>query len=175
MRQTVSLPGIALMAVLGSGCSFVMRPVHVEATASGWAALAGDWRGAYTVSGRTRHGLIEFRLKALEHEASGDVLMISDRSGWPMTGMPPADQRHTPPHDSQLLQINFVEADGGMIRGDMAPYWDPDRECRARASFLGSVDGHVITGSFVSICEDGARTLRGRWRVERRAGAGAVE
>jgi hypothetical protein len=168
MLRTVSLLGIALVAVLGAGCSLAMRPVHVEATATDWAALAGNWRGSYTVSGRERHGLIEFQLKGLEHEASGDVLMISDRSGWPITGMPPVDARHLPRSTSQLLPISFVAADQGMIRGDMAPYWDPDRECRAQASFFGSVDGPVIAGSFISVCDDRVRILRGRWRVERR-------
>ena len=40
-----------------------------------------------------------------------------------------------------------------MISGTMDPYWDPDRRCRAAASFLGSVDGNVIAGSFVSRCD----------------------
>ena len=69
--------------------------------------------------------------------------------------------------ESQLLAIRFVAADGGRIRGSMEPYWDPDRLCRASASFLGSADGDVVAGSFVSTCEDGEREWRGRWRVER--------
>lgn len=171
MHRTLSQLGIAAVAVLVSGCSFAMRPVQLEATRTDWAALAGDWRGHYTVTGRDRHGLIEFRLKALEHEASGDVLMISDRSGGPITGMPPRDGApFRRPVDSQLLAIQFVAAEHGLVRGNLAPYWDPDRECRAWASFLGSVDGHVITGSFLSVCDDGVRILGGRWRVERRAG-----
>jgi hypothetical protein len=134
--------------------------------------LAGDWRGEYTLGGHERRGLIEFRLKALEREASGDVLMIADRYGRPMTGMPPREgTSHQPPASPQLLTIRFVEAVGGEIRGNMDPYWDPDRNCRAWASFLGSVDGDVIAGSFISVCDDGARVLGGRWRVERRRGA----
>ena len=86
--------------------------------------------------------LIEFRLKGLLQEAAGE-----------------------------LLVIHFVTADRGMIRGTMNAYWDPDRECLANASFLGSVDGDVIAGSFVSTCDDGVRVLRGRWRVERRRAA----
>ena len=77
MHRLVSLLAITALGVLGSGCSFAMRPVHVDASAADWVALAGDWRGDYAIAGRDRHGVIEFRLKALEHEASGDVLMIS--------------------------------------------------------------------------------------------------
>ena len=157
----------------GAGCSFAMRSVPVAATRADWEALSGDWRGEYTVTGRERHGLIEFRLDALPQEAAGEVLMFTERSGWPITGMPPSDQaRRQPPRDPQLLEIHFVSADRGMIRGTMETYWDPDRECQALASFLGSVDGDVIAGSFVSTCEDGVRVLRGRWRVERRRTAG---
>jgi hypothetical protein len=70
--------------------------------------------------------------------------------------------------ESQLLSIHFVNAHDGRIRGTLDPHWDPDRGCEARASFLGSVDGDVISGSFVSFCEDGVRTWHGRWRVERK-------
>jgi len=171
MSRLTALLGITTLAVLGAGCSLAMHPVHVDAHAADWTALAGDWRGDYSITGRDRHGVIEFRLKALEHEAAGDVLMISDRFGWPVTGMPPKDgSPRRPPDFTQLLTIRFVAADRGMIRGTMEPYWDPDRECRAWATFLGSADGDVVTGSFSSICDDRTRILRGRWRVERRRG-----
>ena len=169
MHRLVRLLATTLLAVLGASCSFAMRPVHVEASFEDWLALAGDWRGDYTITGRDRHGVIEFRLKALEHEASGDVLMISDRSGRPVTGMPSKDGLlRRQPDFTQLLAIRFVAADRGMIRGTMEPYWDLDRDCRAWATFLGSADGDVVTGSFSSVCDDRSRILRGRWRVERR-------
>jgi hypothetical protein len=169
MHRLVSLLGITALAVLGAGCSFAMRPVQVDASFADWEALAGDWRGGYAITGRDRHGVIEFRLKTLEREASGDVLMISDRSALPVTGMPPKDGfPRRPPDASQLLAIRFVAADRGMIRGTMEPYWDPDRECRAWATFLGSADGDVVTGSFISVCDDRSRILLGRWWGARR-------
>lgn len=163
------------MFAFAAGCSYAMRPVAFAAPHEEWEGLAGDWRGEYTIGGRERHGLIEFRLKALEHQASGDVVMIADRFVWPMAGMPPKDGfPRQPPASTQLLTIRFVEAAGGEIRGNMDPYWDPDRNCRAWASFLGSVDGDVIAGSFISVCDDGARVLGGRWHVERRRGTDAT-
>ena len=169
-----------LAAVVAAGisaaCGPAMRPVVFDASPADWQRLAGEWRGEYTMSGRDRHGLIAFRLAAGTHEASGDVLMISDRSAWPYTGMPSSEQMpgRAAPAESQLLSIRFVQADGGMVRGTMDPYWDRDRDCRAVASFLGSLDGNVIAGSFSTVCEDGVRTLNGRWRVERReAGDGS--
>ena len=158
---------LALAAACLAGCGVVMRPVRFEATPSDWQRLAGRWRGEYTIADRDRHGLIEFRLQASTREAFGDVLMIPDRFNWP-TGVPDRQRPYPPPDtESQLLAIRFVATDGGRIRGSMEPYWDPDRLCRASASFLGSADGDVVAGSFVSACEDGEREWRGRWRVER--------
>ena len=175
MRRISLLSSVVLAVAFASGCSYAMRPVAFDATRADWERLTGDWRGEYTIGPRGRHGLIEFRLKGLEREASGDVLMITDQSGRPLTGMPPTDgaARQLPP-SPQLLTIRFVEAVGGEIRGNMDRYWDPDRSCRAWASFLGSVDGDVIAGSFISVCDDGARVLGGRWRVERRRATNAA-
>jgi hypothetical protein len=169
MIHRAALLAAALAPLVSAGCGFAMRPVAFDASPADWEKLAGEWRGKYTMAGHDRHGLIAFRLKAGVREAAGDVLMIPDRFAWPYNGMPPAD---TPPglrsqSESQLLSIRFVSVERGMVGGTMAPYWDPDRDCRAFASFTGSVDGDVIAGSFISVCEDGVRTLRGRWRVER--------
>jgi hypothetical protein len=169
MHRITAMLAISALIVGGAACSSAMRPVQFEAAAVDWETLSGNWRGQYTVTGQDRHGLIEFRLDALEREAAGDVLMISPR-GWPVTGMPPSDVTQRRPHsETQLLSIRFVGADHGLVRGDIEAYWDPDRECRASAAFYGSVDGDMIAGSFVTTCDDGVRILRGRWRVERRA------
>jgi hypothetical protein len=164
----------ALVLLLGAGCGPAMRPVTFDAAPADWERLAGEWRGEYTMAGHDRHGLISFRLTAGAREAAGDVLMIPDRFAWPYHGMPPREMPPAPPPqaESQLLTIHFVSASRGELVGNMAPYWDPDRDCRAFASFTGSVDGDAIAGSFISVCEDGVRTLKGRWRVERNRHAG---
>jgi len=167
MHRATAVFATSALTVLGAGCSFAMRPVRVDASPLDWDRLSGTWRGQYTVSGQERHGVIEFRLDARAHEAVGDVLLIAPR-GWRATGMPPS---HTMPRypgaETQLLSIRFLAADQGLVRGDLEPYWDPDRECRATAVFSGSVDGDIIAGSFVSSCEGGLRMLRGSWRIER--------
>jgi hypothetical protein len=169
IRRAVLLAA-TLAPLMGAGCGLAMRPVTFEASPADWERLSGEWRGEYTMAGHDRHGLIAFRLKGGVREAAGDVLMIPDRFNWPYTGMPPKDMPpgHAPQTDSQLLSIRFVSAERGTVGGNMAPYWDPDRNCQAFASFTGSVDGDVIAGSFISVCEDGVRTLKGRWRVERK-------
>lgn len=159
---------LALSAACSAGCGFAMRAVPFEATPAEWERLNGDWRGDYRIEDHDRRGLIEFRLKSAEHEAFGDVLMIPDRTTWPVT-VPDRGPRPSPNPgtEAQLLTIRFVAAGAGAIRGSLAPYWDPDRLCQALASFVGAVDGDTIAGTLTSVCEDGARTLRGRWRVAR--------
>jgi hypothetical protein len=64
------------------------------------------------------------------------------------------------------LTLVRVEQDG--VRGTMAPYWDPDCDCRAHTVFEGKISGDSITGTFSSRRESsGPRLLTGEWRVER--------
>jgi hypothetical protein len=175
-RRSMAWHRIALMVLAGCaslaswGCTLAMRPVRLDAKPAEREALAGDWRGEYWMAAYDRHGTIAFKLVAAAEQATGDVLMISDRFGWPYVWMPPTTGLSSRPMEptTPLLTIRFVRADRGMISGRMEPYWDPDRRCRASASFLGSLDGNVIKGNVVSVCEDDFRTLKRRWRVERK-------
>jgi hypothetical protein len=150
-------------------CGLAMRPVTIETTPAGWQSLDGAWRGEYSTHAYDRHGTIALQLKASREEASAEVLMISDRSGWPY-------QRYTPESGAapfepftELLTIRIVRARDGQITGHLEPYWDPDRHCQAAATFLGSIDGNRIRGTFTSACdEDRTRILNGRWMVQRK-------
>ena len=173
MRIASRAVGLGVLALSGAltGCGLAMRPVTFHATATDWQRLAGEWRGEYSMRTNDRHGLIAFKLVAEKEAASGDVLMISDRSGWPYERHPPGPQPDRAPADrSQLLTILFVRAQDGQIAGRMDPYWDPDRRCTAVASFRGSVDGNAIYGTLSSTCvTDSARSsMNGRWKVVRK-------
>ena len=146
-----------------------MRQVPVTASHAQWQELAGEWHGTYRMDGYDRHGTIAFKLVALEEQASGEVLMIPERTGWPYTMNHP-DSGHVPPKAeprTELLTIRFVEAAGGVLSGTMDPYWDPDRQCTAHASFTGTVEGDVASGTVTSVCENDVKTLRGEWRARR--------
>jgi hypothetical protein len=136
--------------------------------------LAGEWRGEYWMRAFDRHGTIGFTLVASTEQASGDVLMMSDRFGSPYRWYPPQSGVTPLPAEprTQLLTIRFVRADRGRISGRLESYWDPDRRCRAAAAFLGSVDGNIIRGTLSSVCEDDGRRLDGRWKVERKRATG---
>jgi hypothetical protein len=168
-RVALVISQVLAVALLAPGCTLAMRPVTIGGAPADWEALSGDWRGDYWMNAYDRHGTIGFNLVAGSGEASGEVLMISDRYGWPYMWNPP--RPGVPPWPdsrTELLTIRFVRADRGLISGTMEPYWDPDRRCRAAASFLGSLAGDVVKGTFTSACEDDFRILNGRWRVERK-------
>ena len=170
-RVPVAVTLAAISATL-TGCALNMRPVTFQATPAEWQRLAGEWRGEYWMRSYDRHGLIAFKLVADDRAASGDVLMISDRSGWPYGRYPPGPGHHGEPLDrSHLLTILFVRADDGQIAGRLEPYWDPDRRCTAVAAFRGSVDGDAIYGTVSSTCvnDPAHRDMHGRWKVERRS------
>ena len=158
-----------LLACSAAGCSMAMRSVPVSASHIQWEALAGEWQGSYQMNAYDRHGTIAFKLVAVEEQASGEVLMIPEHRGWPYTVNHPTDgvpgAERVP--KTELLSIQFVEALDGTLSGTMEPYWDPDRRCTARASFTGVIDRDSISGDVVSVCDDGVRLLRGRWRARR--------
>jgi hypothetical protein len=114
--------------------------------------------------------LIDFTLSANAEQASGDVLMIAEGARVPYRPHPPGDP-HSGPIDAaytQLLTIKFVRAEHGRISGTIASYWDPDRNCQASATFLGTTQADAIEGTFTSTCEDGVRQIGGKWHVTRR-------
>jgi hypothetical protein len=172
MRRLLLSSAVATLIAPSVGCSLAMRSVPVSASHIQWEALAGEWRGTYRMDGYDRHGTIAFKLVALEEQASGEVLMIPERTGWPYTVNHPIEDGHPPGRPeprTQLLTIRFVEAADGTLSGTMDPYWDPDRRCTAHASFTGIVDGDSVSGSVSSVCENDVRVLRGQWRARRNA------
>jgi hypothetical protein len=175
MRHVLVAAGVAIAIASTAGCSLAMRPVPVSASHIQWEALAGEWHGTYEMNGYDRHGTIAFKLVAIEEQASGEVLMIPERTGWPYTmNRPEAGQRPEPVEPrTQLLTIRFVEASDGTLSGTMDPYWDPDRRCTARASFTGVVEGDSVNGTVTSVCENDVGVLRGQWRARRNRTPGA--
>ena len=168
--KVISIAAAALCLIVSVvACAGNPPPVPVFASRADWEILGGHWSGGYKANPSGRHGLIDFTLSASEEQASGDVLMISDDTRIPYRPYPPGDPRLGPvdaPY-TQLLTIRFVRADRGQISGTIASYWDPDRQCQATATFLGTAQARVIEGTFTSTCEDGIRELRGDWRVTR--------
>lgn len=160
------LAGALLAAAIG--CAYVSPPVAIVGRDADISALAGEWWGSYTSEGPVeRRGSIQFTLVAGEDHAHGDVLMIPAGSNRPygrFTGEPGTRQVPVTP---EALTIRIVYIEDGTIRGDLAPYWDPDRETSATTTFRGTVGENVIAGTFTTTFASGAFEARGRWRVNR--------
>jgi hypothetical protein len=163
--------GLLWMIASFGACAGNPSPVPVFASRADWEILSGHWSGGYKAVPSGRHGLIDFTLSTSEEQASGDVLMISDDTHTPYRPYAPTDPRLGPVNvpRTELLTIRFVRADHGQISGTIASYWDPDRQCQATATFLGTAQPREIEGTFTSTCADGIRELRGEWRVTRQS------
>ena len=118
------------------------------------AALAGRWVGEYSSEATGRTGSIVFELKSGEKVARGDVLMV-----------PRGVQ--DPSVIPQVLNINFVNAAGGVLRGTMDPYTDPTCDCQVQTTFVGRQSGDTIEGTFTTTPSGNAPITTGRWKVAR--------
>ena len=160
---------ILIVGAMFAGCTLPMRPVNIDAAPADWRSLSGTWHGEYWARAYDRHGTIALRLTASPEDASGEVLMIADESGWPYRRYAPTSGAAPVEPFTELLTIRFVRAVDAQISGDLEPYWDPDRRCQASATFRGKVDANNISGTFTSRCvDDITRIVSGRWTVHRR-------
>jgi hypothetical protein len=161
--RTALLAGIALAAL---GCRYRAQVVPISGDSGDLARLAGEWTGEYSGSDSHRSGTITFTITAHGDSAFGEVLMIL-----PMEGnlLQPADliaghAAHA--RSADLLAIHFVRVAGGSVRGELEPYIAPDCECQVRTVFTGSMNGDVLSGSFLTTTAWGGRQ-NGTWRVVR--------
>jgi hypothetical protein len=170
MKQTRFFPsrlplGALLALLLSIRCASTPAAVPVEGAPADLSALAGDWEGEYSSQATGRLGSIVFKLVPGEGQARGDVLMIPRGSNEPYRprsgGEGPA-----PAGGSQLLTIRFVRAEGGKVSGVLDPYWDPDCDCEVNTTFVGTIRGDTIEGTFTS--ERGPGRVFGNWKVSRK-------
>jgi hypothetical protein len=157
--------------VVVSNCAFVAPRVEVLGTPGGLARLSGEWWGEYIGDrDHARHGSIAFKLVAGEDHAHGDVLMIPEGLGRPY-GRNQWDEPGTPPHEleqrSRMLEIRFVMVTENTVNGVLGPYWDPDRQTEASATFRGRLADDTIEGTFTTSYASGAAKTGGRWKVWR--------
>ena len=126
------------------------------------SALAGTWVGDYSSSETGRSGTIVIEFKSGGKVARGDVLMRpKDYSASEPQG---ADPLKTMP---QVLQISFVNVEGGAIKGTMDPYTDPACNCQVDTTFVGRMTGDTIEGTFSTTPSGQDAPKVGRWKVTR--------
>ena len=147
-------------------------PVPVQGTREDVTNLSGEWSGRYRSKATGRHGTIQFSLAEQADTGYGEVeitfspaLHLAREASVDYPKTSPDDLLPTPP---TVIDITVVRIEGDRIRGTMAPYWDPDCDCRAQTVFEGKLARNRITGSFSTERESRESVLTGEWRAERR-------
>ena len=68
----------------------------------------------------------------------------------------------------QMLNINFVSASGGVLRGTMDPYTDPSCDCQVQTTFVGRLSADTIEGTFTTTPQGSSGNITtGRWKMTR--------
>jgi len=153
---------VALTASLLGGCQPVPLPVPVEGSVD---QLVGEWSGEFSSAETGRFGSIFFRLEAGRDTATGDVLLIPDRT----YNVPTAPEWNENPWrtSAQVLQISFVRCTDGEVDGWIKPYPDPDSGELTYTDFTGVIVGDSLKGTFVSRVENIGKRSSGTWAVVR--------
>jgi len=168
MSRHALLTAIVCAAILaGGGCARLpaLAPVPVEGTPVDLAAIAGEWSGRYWSDSVPRHGTLIFRLRPGADTAYGEIEMTF-AAGLRLYGESAEEPLRRSP--CTTLDVAVVRTAGNTVRGTLAPYWDPDCDCRTHTVFEGELTGDSIAGTFSSRREAAnVPLLTGRWFVVR--------
>jgi hypothetical protein len=130
------------------------------------SVLVGKWVGEYSSTETGRSGSIVIEFKSGGKVARGDVLM--QPKGYSASAPEGSDPLKSMP---QVLQISFVNVEGGAVKGTMDPYVDPGCNCEVDTTFVGKVTGDTIEGTFSTTPVGRDAPTAGRWKVTRQAPA----
>ena len=160
---------LGAVAAMADGCAVTHPPV---AALGATADLAGVWEGTYESPDTGRWGSLYLTISAEGDSAIGEVVMVPraedvavrwDGGSWRRRGV----------RRSQVLPIRFVRGGGlpggpAEVVGELDPYRDPGCGCALRTTFLGEVEGDVVTGTFATEAEDPLHDAEGTWSARRR-------
>jgi len=154
-------------AAFALACSAANPAPPVRVQGSDVSALSGRWAGEYSSAETGRTGSIVFELKPGDRVARGDVLMVPKSGGSETQPKLPGTASGTASTMPQVLNISFVDASGGVLRGTMDPYRDPLCDCEVQTTFVGRLSGDTIEGTFLTAPKAGGVITTGRWKMTR--------
>jgi hypothetical protein len=155
-----------LLAAAALACGGPSTPVPVRGDI---AALEGQWVGEYHSSESGRAGSIVFTLTAGSDTAQGDVIMVPADYRPRGPNIPGQDAMSGPRMPrSELLTVQFVVAERGVVQGQLNPYRDPECGCLLTTVFTGTLEGDRLGGTYRSWHEESDRVVQGVWQVERK-------
>jgi hypothetical protein len=127
-------------------CGGSQKDVPVQGKDMDLARIAGDWEGEYKGNESGRSGPVSFSLAMGSHVAEGQVIM---------GGATP-------------LKIEFFKVQNNEVKGTIAPYTDPNCSCEVETTFLGTVVGDSIDGSFETKISATGQVQSGTWSATRK-------
>lgn len=167
------MKGLLLLAgiMFGSACRMIppAPAVPVQGTLDDLMVLSGEWSGRYWSKATGRHGTLRFTLPEHATTGFGEVEITFSPSLRLLRDASATDELE--PKPSTVIDIRLVRVEDWQVRGTMAPYWDPDCDCRARTVFEGNIAGDRITGTFsIQRASEDRRALTGEWQAIREGG-----
>jgi len=160
-------PAVLLAAALGWGCASSNPAPPVPVQGSDVSAISGRWVGDYSSLDTGRSGSIVFELRPGDKVARGDVLMKPRASGDGESQSKLPGTSETLRSMPQVLNISFVNATGGVLRGTMDPYTDPSCDCVVQTTFVGRQSGDTMEGTFTTTPQGAGSISTGRWKMTR--------
>ena len=160
--------------ILAAACRMTPAPppVPVQGGDEAISAFSGEWVGRFSSKATGRHGIIRFNLPEHADTGYGEVEITFSPSLHLSRQAQSVDLKAGPeelsPQPCTTIGITMIRIENASVRGTMAPYWDPDCECRAHTVFEGKLQRDHIAGTFSTRREssDGS-IIAGEWRAER--------
>jgi hypothetical protein len=169
----VKITQLGLVALTGVSlaCASKPTPITVTGDVGDRASLAGKWSGEYNSPATGRTGSIVFNLSPSGEAANGDVVMIPAGHGKalvPYGNVASAAGGGTQSaSSSQVLTIKLVRVSGDTVSGVLDAYRDPECDCPVVTTFIGTVKGDAIDGTFSTRGSQTNAPQTGNWRVKR--------
>ena len=157
---------VAAITIAALGCRYRAEVVPIWGDTGDLNRMAGEWAGEYSSPDSRRTGTITFTITAHGDSAFGEVTMVTSPEETLPRPMDLSKGHSAHARSADLLSVEFVRIAGGGVRGELEPYIAPDCECRVRTIFTGTIDGDVVSGSFLTTTDWGGKQ-EGRWRVVR--------
>jgi hypothetical protein len=155
-------------------CATKPTPITVTGDPSDRASLAGKWVGEYNSPATGRSGSIVFNLSSTGEAANGDVVMVPRGYGKALVPYGPttasgATVQNPAGGASEVLTIKLVRVTGDTVSGVLDAYRDPQCDCPVVTTFIGTLNGDTIDGTFTTRGSQAAAPQSGTWRVKRTA------
>ncbi len=158
------------LAAVALACASKPTPITVTGDTSDRTSLAGKWAGEYQSSATGRSGSIVFNLSPSGDAASGDVVMIPRDYGkalLPYSQASASGSAMQNTNTSQVLTIKVVRVSGDTVSGVLDAYRDPQCDCPVLTTFIGTLNGDTIDGTYSTRGTQANAPQTGTWRVKR--------